>query len=120
MRENAAEALGKIGNSIAIEPLISVLNDNSSFVKETALKALAKIVNPETLAKLIQYPEINIYDRDIFPFARTLALRFSKKPPRNKKGQPLIPVYPELVKYNPVRSLVKRLSYFLKDSDTFK
>ncbi|MGB3754947.1 MAG: hypothetical protein WBA07_01050 [Rivularia sp. (in: cyanobacteria)] len=73
-----------------------------------AAEALGKIGNPETLAKLIQSPKIYIYDQHIFSLARTLTLRFSKKPPHNKKGKPLIPVYPELVKYNPALSFVKR------------
>ncbi|MEM6755300.1 MAG: HEAT repeat domain-containing protein, partial [Cyanobacteria bacterium P01_C01_bin.38] len=110
VRENAARALGEIKN----EALISVFNHYNPAVRSEAAWALGKIANPQILSKLVQSPEIDIYDKHIFPLARTLALRFSKKPPRNKKGKPLIPVYPELVKYNPVWSFVKRFSFVLK------
>ena len=107
VRSNAARALGYFGNPIAVEGLITALNDSDDWVRRDAAEALSKIGNSETLATIIKSPEINIYDKNIFPLARTLALRFSKKPPRNKKAQPLIPVYPKLVKYNPVWSFVK-------------
>ena len=109
VKSSAADALGTIGNTIATKALITVLKDCDFDVRRNALEALTKIGNPETLAKIIQSPEINIYDFDIFTIARTLTLRFIKKPPRNKKGQSLIPVYPELIKYNPVWAYVKRL-----------
>jgi HEAT repeat protein/phage terminase Nu1 subunit (DNA packaging protein) len=91
MRESAARALGKIGNPQAVAALISALNHEDSSVRREAAEALIKIGTSETLEKLIQLPEIDIYDPDIFPLARTLAVRFSKE------KLPFIPVYPELV-----------------------
>lgn len=104
-----AEALGEIGNAQALEPLMNALIDSDTYVIRKAAEALSKIGNSETLAKLIQSPEINIYDKNIFPVARTLALRFSKKPPYNKKGQPLIPIYPELMRFKQAWLFVKKL-----------
>ncbi|MBW4624707.1 MAG: HEAT repeat domain-containing protein [Brasilonema octagenarum HA4186-MV1] len=64
----------------AVETLIAALNDSHSDVRKKAAEALGEISNPEILPKLIQFPEINIYDPDIFVFARRLAVRFSKQP----------------------------------------
>ncbi len=108
VRSNAADALGKIGNSQGVDALIAALNHSESDVRRNAADALGKIGNPEILAKLIQFPEINIYDRDIFVLARTLAVRFSKQGLLSKRGKPLIPVYPELVKFIPIWAFVKR------------
>ncbi|GET40636.1 HEAT repeat domain-containing protein [Microseira wollei] len=91
VRTNAAEALGNIGNPQAVDALIAALNDEYELVRWKAAKALGKIDSSETLAKLIQNPEIDIYDSDIFVLARKLAVRFSKE------GVPFIPVYPELL-----------------------
>jgi hypothetical protein len=60
-------------------------------VRRQSADALHKVSTSETLAKLIQLPEIDIYDPAIFSLARTLAIRFSKE------KLPFIPVYPELV-----------------------
>jgi HEAT repeat protein len=73
-------------------------------VRWKAAQALGKIGNAETLKKLIKFLDINIYDDDIFPLARTLAIRFSKE------NLPFIPVYPKLVRfsYSPILATVKR------------
>jgi hypothetical protein len=60
-------------------------------VRRQAALALGKIDTSKTLEKLIKLPELDVYDPDIFPIARTLAVRFSKE------KLPFIPVYPELV-----------------------
>jgi len=91
VRESATRALGKIGNPQAVAALISVLNHEDSNVRREAAEALIKIGTSETLEKVIQLPEIDIYCPDIFPLARTLAVRFSKE------RLPFIPIYPELV-----------------------
>jgi HEAT repeat protein len=91
VRESAAEALGKVGNPQAVAALICALNREDSGVRRKVAEALIKIGTSETLGKLIQLPEIDIYDSDIFLLARTLAVRFSKG------KQPFIPVDPELV-----------------------
>lgn len=75
----------------AVELLTTVLNDDDSFVRLEAAKALSLIGTKETVAKLIQLPEIDIHRPHIFVLARTLAVRFSKE------KLPFIPVYPELV-----------------------
>jgi HEAT repeat protein/energy-coupling factor transporter ATP-binding protein EcfA2 len=108
VREYAASALGEIGNSQAVDGLIAALNDSNLNVRRNTADALGKIGNSETLAKLTQFPEINIYDPDIFVLARTLAVRFSKQPPLSKRGKPLIPVYPELFRFKRIRAFVKR------------
>jgi hypothetical protein len=132
IRWKATEALGKTGNSQAVEALICVLNgsdsdvrrqvsetyivynlddsndlicviddldidDSDSDVRREAAEVLDQIGTSETLAKLIQLPEIDIYHPEIFLLARTLAVRFRKEGLLNKEGKPLIPVYPELV-----------------------
>jgi HEAT repeat protein len=91
VRRRAASALADISNPQGLEILIALLNDSNADVRQQATLALEKIGNPETLAKLIQVPEIDIYDPAIFPLARKLAVRFSKE------RLPFIPVYPELV-----------------------
>ena len=91
IRQQAALALAEIGNSQGVEILIAALNDYDSDVRRNVVKALGEIGISETLAQLIQLPEIDIYDPWIFPLARKLAVRFSKE------KLPFIPVYPELV-----------------------
>jgi len=91
VRYRAVLVLGKMGNSKAVEALIFALNHQDLEVRWQAARALGEIGNVETLKKLIQLPEIDIYRGDIFPLARTLAIRFSKE------KLPFIPVYPELV-----------------------
>ncbi|MBD2459117.1 HEAT repeat domain-containing protein [Nostoc sp. FACHB-87] len=108
VRGNAAFALGKIGNSQAVNALISALNDSDSYVRRNAAEALGKIANQEILAKLIQLPEINIYEYDIFSLARMLAVRFSKH------KLPFIPVYPKTIKYSPISVYSKRLFTFIR------
>ncbi len=92
------------GFIIRSDGLIAALNHYYSDVRRKAAEALAEIGNAETLAKLIKYLNINIYNNDIFPLARTLAVRFSKE------NLPFIPVYPKLVRfsYSPILATVKR------------
>jgi HEAT repeat protein/phage terminase Nu1 subunit (DNA packaging protein) len=85
------EGLSKIGNHQAVAALISILSQDKRTNKWKAAKALSQIGTPAILEKLIQLPEIDIRDPDIFSLARTLAVRFSKE------KLPFIPVYPELV-----------------------
>jgi hypothetical protein len=102
VRWEAAVALGNIGNAQAVEGLIAALNDSDSGVRRQAAVALGNIGNAETLKNLIEFWEIDIYRQDIFPLARTLAVRFSKE------KQPFIPVYPKFVrfKYSPILATV--------------
>ena len=92
VRRKAAWILAEIGNAQGEDVLIDALNDSDSFFTESVAKVLGKISTSETLAKLIQLPELDIYDPAIFSLARTLAVRFSKE------KLPFIPVYPELVR----------------------
>ena len=87
----AAEALGWMGNPQAVQVLIAVLNDKDNYIRAQAAKALSGIGTSETLEKLLQLPEIDIYQADIFTLARMLVIRFSKE------RRPFIPVYPQLV-----------------------
>jgi HEAT repeat protein len=91
VRIEAAEALAKMGDAQGVELLIAALNDSDGDLREQAATALGEIGNAQTLKKLIESLEIDIYRNDIFPLARTLAVRFSKE------KLPFIPVYPELV-----------------------
>jgi HEAT repeat protein/phage terminase Nu1 subunit (DNA packaging protein) len=91
VRMGAAVALGKIGNPQAVDALIAALSDSYTSVGWEAAGALGEIGTSEVLKKLIQLPKIDIYHDDIFPLARTLAVRFSKE------NLPFIPVYPGLV-----------------------
>jgi HEAT repeat protein len=98
IRKTAAGALGRIGDERAVEPLFQLLGDNDNLVRLTAAEALwaitqtlCEIATGEILKKLIQVPELDIFDPDIFHLARRLAVRFSKD------KVPFIPVYPELV-----------------------
>ncbi len=102
VRGNAAEALGKIGNAEAVPELIAALKDSESYVRGYAASALGNIGNVETLKKIIYLSEIDIYEDEIFTSARTLAVRFSKQ------KLSFIPVYPELVRFNPILTFVKR------------
>ncbi|AEH51257.1 HEAT repeat domain-containing protein [Pseudothermotoga thermarum] len=43
VRKSTAEALGKIGDSRAVEPLIQALKDDDENVRSSASKALEKI-----------------------------------------------------------------------------
>ncbi len=98
----STRALGKIGTSKVIEPLIEVLYDSDTSVRTSAIEALEQIGTSEVLEKLIFSPGIDLYASDIFPWARTLAVRYSKD------KLPFIPVYPERVRFSPVWEMVKR------------
>ena len=94
VKSNVAEALGKIGNDKAIQPLITALKDTDGFVKSNAAEALGKIDSSELLKQLIYNWHFNIYDEDLFPIARKLAVRYSREPLK------FIPVYPHLVSFS--------------------
>jgi HEAT repeat protein len=74
-----------------VKPLINALRDDDSYVRSGAADALGSSGSLELLEKLIQDPEIDIYDTDIFPLARRLAVRYSKE------SVSFLPVYPENV-----------------------
>ncbi|MEH2084681.1 MAG: HEAT repeat domain-containing protein, partial [Nostoc sp.] len=101
VRYDAASALGNIGNAEAVQELIAALKDSNYIVRYNAASALGKIGNAEALNKIIGLSEIDIYEGEIFTSARTLAVRFSKQ------KLSFIPVYPELVRYNPILIFVK-------------
>ena len=84
---NAAEALGKIGSDNAVEGLLSALNDEDWYVRGRAADSLGEIGSLTVLETLIQSPDINLYDEDIFPVVRRLAIKHSKS------GSPFVPVY---------------------------
>ncbi len=93
VKQGLISSLDEIANLTAGEALIKALNDKAGQVKTQAAQTLGKIGTLETLEKLIQLPEIDICDPDIFLLARTLAVRASL----SKERLPFIPVYPELV-----------------------
>ena len=53
VRKNAVEALGKIGDNRAVEPLIAALNDSDSDVREYAADALGEIGDKRAVEPLI-------------------------------------------------------------------
>jgi tetratricopeptide (TPR) repeat protein len=54
IRQGSARALGRLGDSKAIEPLNQALKDPDEGVKEEAITALGRIGNPKALPTLIQ------------------------------------------------------------------
>ncbi|MGK7926344.1 MAG: HEAT repeat domain-containing protein, partial [Spirulina sp.] len=113
VRKRAAEGLGKSGNERAVEALIAALNDSNWLVRGRATEGLGKIDNPEILEKLIQNWQIDIYRRDIFPLARRLAVRYSRK------NFPFLPLYPKFVRfsYSPLLAFTHR--WFIKPLKQF-
>jgi HEAT repeat protein len=75
IRGLSAAALGKIGDSLAISALVQALSHPDKEVKKEAVEALKQISGVEALKYLIQYTEIDLYDPDILPLARTLVIR---------------------------------------------
>lgn len=61
-RCEAAEALGQLGNSRAVEPLIAALNDRYHYVREHASRALGKIGDRRAVEPLIEF--LNRSDSD--------------------------------------------------------
>ncbi|MBN3940702.1 HEAT repeat domain-containing protein, partial [Nostoc sp. NMS9] len=102
VRRNAVSALAKIDNAEAVRGLIAALKNSDSDVRYYVASALGNIGNAEALNKIIGLSEIDIYEAEIFTSARTLAVRFSKQ------KLSFIPVYPELVRFNPILTFVKR------------
>ena len=100
---NAASALGEIGSETAVNLLIEALSDSDSYCRRIAASALGEIGSPEILQQLIQNWNIDIYERDIFILARKLAIRYSRR------NLSYIPVYPHLIRYFPIKRLLKRL-----------
>jgi len=92
VRGNAAAALGQIGTNKAIDALITTLNHEDWNDRWCAADALRQIGSPVCLEKLLQTGDRNLIKRaDVFPLARSWAIRFSQK------GLPFIPVYPEVI-----------------------
>ncbi|WP_242038139.1 HEAT repeat domain-containing protein [Tolypothrix sp. FACHB-123] len=102
MRREAVRALGRIGTPEAALALTTTLDDLSWKVRVNTRRWLEEVGDVKTLEKIIRLPEIDIYEYSIFTLARILAVRFSKQ------KEPFIPVYPELVKFNPVWVFVKQ------------
>jgi len=70
------------------------------------------------LNKIIQDPEIDIFNENIFSLARSLAIRcsrdkkHSKEPDESSSETPLIPAHPKLIeKFKPIPDELKEL-YF--------
>ena len=63
VREAAAEALGKIGDSQAVEPLIAALKDEDWYVRKYAVEALGKIGESRTVKSLIA--ALNDLEQDV-------------------------------------------------------
>jgi hypothetical protein len=55
VRLNAAMALGKLRDSLAVAPLAKCLHDSQYGVRGTAIEALGRIGDPEAVLPLIQY-----------------------------------------------------------------
>ena len=62
-REAAAEALGEIGDSRVVEPLVAALGDTDDDVREAAAEALGKIGDPRAVDPLTA--ALNDPDHDV-------------------------------------------------------
>jgi HEAT repeat protein len=63
IRADAAIALGRIGSTIALNPLIAALNDGNSYVRGHVADALAKIGGTHSVEPLIAL--LKDVDRDV-------------------------------------------------------
>ncbi|MFC1896474.1 HEAT repeat domain-containing protein, partial [Thermodesulfobacteriota bacterium] len=81
-----------IRSPLAIDGLIRALTDQSWEVRMKGARVLGKIGTLDILKKLIQDPEIDIYDFHVFLLARNLSISY-----RNERTD-FIPVYPRLVR----------------------
>ncbi len=63
VREEGVSALGKIGHSSAVEPLIQILSDESFFVRQSAVTSLGKIGDARATEPLL--PFLKDEDKDI-------------------------------------------------------
>ena len=54
VRRGAAEALGKLGDTRAVEPLIEALGDGSEYVRNSAAGALGKLGDTRAVEPLIE------------------------------------------------------------------
>jgi HEAT repeat protein len=64
LRWKACEALGKLGNSNAIEPLMSRLDDKSELVRDAAYLAVVKIAGEDSQEQLLAKAIHDICDKD--------------------------------------------------------
>ena len=64
LRWKACEALGKLGNSNAIKPLMSRLDDISVLVRDAAYQAIVKIAGEDSQEKLLAKAIHDICDKD--------------------------------------------------------
>ena len=85
-----AYLLIEIGSPKCIQELVEILKGEDSELRDIAINELKKIPRLDILKKLVESPEIDIYDPKIFSLARILAIRFSKEEvsyiPVNLKG----------------------------------
>ena len=82
VRRTAVEALGELGDPRAIKDLLAALHDPEEDVRAQAAEALGNIGTLDVLEKLLHRLDIDIYDEDIFPVVRRLALKFSQQRPQ--------------------------------------
>lgn len=59
--EEAAEALGQIGDARAVEPLAQALKDEDEDVRKEAVRALRKIGDTRAVEALSQAVQVNLY-----------------------------------------------------------
>ena len=90
---SAASALGNIRDKAAVEPLVKALQHENSNVRSNTALALEKIDSSRRLEVLLRSPRINIFEKEMFPVARSWAIR------HHKKGLSCIPVYPKFLNH---------------------
>ena len=99
-----AAALERIGNDEQeIKFLITALQSSDSELGRSAFAVLGKIDSSELLKQLIYNWHFNIYDENLFPIARKLAVRYSRGTLK------FIPVYSHLVRFYRFPMLVATL-----------
>jgi HEAT repeat protein len=110
----AAQALGRIGDPSAVEPLITILNRNPDL--KTAWKALEKIGSPaiNPLVAALQYPNITIR----LKAGETLA-KLGWKPGNEKAVAPLIEAlnYPEERHRQAAAEILEQLGWKTEDNE---
>ena len=78
IREEAANVLGKIGDSLAVPALISSLKDEDEFVREEAAKALGRIGDKRAVPYLKGIVENESCDSDLCDIVKSALVKLNK------------------------------------------
>lgn len=87
LRRNAAKALGKLGFSSAVNPLIKCLQCDDYYVRESAAQALEMLKSPSAIAPLLALLETGVNDGELTEYALEV---LSGKPHPNEPYEAII------------------------------